>query len=151
MPFSGFRSKKPSRDPAADAAAAASAEEYRRFSERIEAMRVAERDASVAAARAKHKQNEQKRADTWEYNASDVADSRSGNKFDEMPLFGVNWKLKNLKKLFKRRSRGQSGAEGRHHRSRHHRSRHPSSLSRKYNKSSRRVFRKKSRATRRRR
>lgn len=140
MPF-GFRSKQSSRDPAAAAAAAASAEEYRRFSERTEAMRVADRDASVAAARAKFEEAEQKRARTGNFLSRDVADSRYGNKFDKMPLFGVDWK-----KLFKRRSRGQSGAE-----CRHRRSRHPSSLSRKYNKSSRRVFRRKSRATRRRR
>ena len=121
------------------------------FDRRTNERAAAEQAASVAAARAKFEEYEQNRAKTGNFLSRDVADTRYGNQLDKMPLFGVNWKLKNLKKLFKRRSRGQSGAEGRHHRSRHHRSRHPSSLSRKYNKSSRRVFRKKSRATRRRR
>jgi len=65
----------------------------------------------VAAARAKYEQDEQKRADGWNFSARDVTDSSYGNQLDKMPLFGLNWK-KNWKKLFKRQSRGQSGAEG---------------------------------------
>jgi len=131
MPF-GLRLKKSSRDPAA-AAAAARAEEYRRYSERDEARRVAEQRASVAAARDKYRQSEAQRARTGNFLSMDVADSSYGNQLDKLPLFGINWK-----KLFKRQSRGrQSGAEGRRSRRRY--------------KSSRRVFRKKTRATRRRR
>jgi hypothetical protein len=96
----------------------------------------------VAAAREKYRQSEAQRARTGNFLSRDVADSSYGNQLDKMPLFALNWK-----KMFKRRSRGQSGAEGRRSR---RRSRHPSSLSRKYKKSSRRVFRKKSRAPRRR-